>query len=90
MTLGRIYLHELIGRLVHDESGAPVGRIFEIRAEETDGALQIVEFHIGTAAALQRLGLSLMTAIGIDRAQPQIIPWDKLDLSDIERPVLRS
>jgi hypothetical protein len=84
----RFYLNDLIGRLVHDADGAPVGRIFDVRAEETDGNLEVVEFHLGADAALERLGVSLLRTVGVHRATLKKIPWDRLDLSDVERPVL--
>jgi len=85
----RVYVDELIGRLVRDADGAVVGRIFDVRAEERDGALEIVEFHVGAAAMLQRAGLSLLRVVGIERLEPRKIPWDRLDLSDPRHPVLR-
>ncbi|HJQ20571.1 MAG TPA: hypothetical protein VJ867_09505 [Gemmatimonadaceae bacterium] len=88
MTGRRFYIHELIGRLVHDQAGQHVGRIFDVRAEERDGEMQIVEYYLGTAAALQRVGLSLLRVVGVHRLEPKTVPWDKLDLTDPARPVL--
>lgn len=85
----RFYLEDLMGRLVRDADGRAIGRIYDVRAEERDGELEIVEFHVGTAAMLQRAGLSLLRVAGIHRFEPRKIAWDELDLSDIERPVLR-
>ena len=84
-----VYVDELIGRIVRDGDGNVVGRIFEIRAEEREGVLEIVEYHVGTAAMLERVGLSLLRVVGVERMEPKTIPWDRLDLSDPRRPVLR-
>jgi len=86
----RVYFDELIGRVVKDESGTPVGRIFEVRVEENEGELEIVEYHLGTAAMLERVGLSLLRVLGVDRLHMTTVPWDQLDLSDPKHPVLRS
>ena len=85
----RVYVDELIGRVVKDADGNVVGRIFDVRAEERGGALEIVEFYVGTAAMLQRAGLSLLRVVGINRLVPRKISWDQLDLSDPMHPVLR-
>ena len=86
----RFYVDELIGRVVHDADGNVVGRIFDVRAEERDGALEIVEYHLGTPAMLERVGLSMLRVVGIDRLEPHRVPWDRLDVSDPKRPVLVS
>jgi hypothetical protein len=85
----RIRLEQLLGRMVRDESGRAVGRIFEMRAEERNGAMEIVEFHLGAHAALERIGLTLSRIVAGPRDAKHKIPWDQLDLSDPERPVLR-
>jgi hypothetical protein len=85
----RVYVDELIGRVVKDADGNVVGRIFDVHAEERGGALEIVEFYVGTAAMLQRAGLSLLRVVGINRLVPRKISWDQLDLSDPMHPVLR-
>lgn len=90
MTSTRFYLQDLLGRLVHDESGKPVGRIFDVRAEENDnGDLEVVEYLLGTAAMMERVGLSLLSIVGARRIEPRRIAWEQLDLSDVEHPVLR-
>lgn len=86
----RVYVDELIGRVVKDAEGNAVGRIFEVRAEETNGELVIVEYHLGTAAMLERAGLTLLRVVGIDRLEPKKIPWDRLDISDPRHPVMTS
>jgi hypothetical protein len=90
MTTRRIRLDDLLGRIVRDESGEPVGRLYDMRAEERGGELVIVEYYIGAHALLQRLGVSLATLIGRETPEPRAIPWDRLDISDPDRPVILS
>ncbi|HMC57203.1 MAG TPA: hypothetical protein VKH19_18635 [Gemmatimonadaceae bacterium] len=86
----RVYFDELIGRVVKDANGNAVGRIFEVRVQENAGELEIVEYHLGGAAMLERVGLSLLRVMGVDRLTMTKVPWDRLDLSDPKRPLLRS
>ena len=88
MTTHRIRLDDLLGRIVRDESGKTVGRLFDMRAEERAGELVIVEYYIGAHALLQRLGVSLATLIGRETPEPRKVPWDRLDISDPDNPVL--
>jgi len=91
VTARHIRLDDLVGRIVRDRDGNAVGRLFEIRAEELDGAFVIVEYHIGPNALLERVGVSLAKLLGIDRApEPRKVPWDQLDISDPDNPVLLS
>lgn len=83
------HLADLIGAPVHDLDGHVLGRIFDVRAEDRDGELEIVEYHVGTAAMLHRVGLSALHLVGVNRFSPRRIPWDQLDVSDPRRPVLR-
>ena len=73
---GRTFnLDDLVGREVHDASGHRVGRIFDVRAEERDGALEVVEYFVGTAAMLQRhrrthAGTPFTDPVGVGVARP--------------------
>jgi hypothetical protein len=87
----RIRLDDVVGRIVRDAGGEAVGRLYDMRAEEQDGALVIVEYHIGSHALWERVGLSLRKLIGIQHmAEPRKVPWDQLDISNPENPVLLS
>jgi sporulation protein YlmC with PRC-barrel domain len=90
MTTHRIRLDDLLGRVVRDESGQRIGRVYDMRAEERDGELVIVEYHVGAHAFLQRLGVSLVKLIGMRTPEPQKVPWDRLDISDPDHPKLIS
>lgn len=90
MTRTRIRLDDLQGRVVRDADGRSVGRIFEIRAEEQGDDLVVVEYHLGSAALLERVGLSIMGLVGVNAAHVKKVPWDKLDISDPDHPKLLS
>ena len=70
------------GAVVHDLVGRRVGRIRDIKAEEQDGELVVVEYLLGTAALIERWGLSLRRLVGLGgMREPVRIPWEKMDLS---------
>ena len=82
-------LDDLVGVHLRDRDGNVVGRIYDMRAEERNGELVIVEYLVGASALQERLGISLLRLIGLGREHgPKHIPWDRVDLSDPERPVL--
>jgi len=88
MSAKRFRLDDLLGRIVKDRNGATVGRLYDIRSEEQDGALVVVEYHIGTHALAERVGASLARIVGIHRSvEPRKVPWDQLDISDPDNPV---
>jgi hypothetical protein len=90
MTTRHIRLDDLLGRIVRDESGEPLGRLYDMRAEEHGGELVIVEYYLGAHALLQRLGVSLAALIGRKAPEPHKVPWDRLDISDPDNPRLIS
>ena len=89
-----VHLELLLGRRVADERGRPCGRIEEVIAEERGDECVVREYLVGTAALVERLsawhiGLSLLKLLGArSPGSGRRVPWDKLDLSDPERPRL--
>jgi sporulation protein YlmC with PRC-barrel domain len=87
-------LESLIGRCVVDVAGDRVGKIEEVRAERQADEWVIVEYLVGAAALAERLSAwsvatKLLELLGArNRHQGYRIPWDKLDLSDPDRPHL--
>jgi len=74
------------GAMVHDLAGRRVGRIRDMKAEEREGELVVVEYLLGPAALIQRWGVSLLRLVGLGAAgEPVRIPWDRMDISDPER-----
>ena len=87
-----IHLESLLGRMVEDVHGRPVGRIEEVVADRREAGCTVREFHVGPPALLERLAMSasivpffgFLARFGGGRR----VPWDRLDLSDPERPRL--
>jgi len=90
MTRRQIRLDDAMGRVVRDTDGRPVGRLFEVRGEERDGEMVVVEYHLGPHAWLERIGFSLRRFAGADTAgHVHKLPWDRVDVSDPAHPVCR-
>lgn len=79
----KIRFELLLGKKVLDPEGARVGRILSVTAEMNGEDCVVREYHLGTAALLARLGISVFGK------KPLRVPWDLMDLSDPERPRLR-
>lgn len=85
----KIHVELLLGRRVHDVNGRVVGHIRALAAVREGAFCYVTEFHLGTAALLERLGISSARMIGLPiRREPLRVPWQLLDLSDPERPRL--
>jgi hypothetical protein len=84
------HVEELIGTVVRDASGRKLGRIFEMIAEERDGELLIVEYHLGKGAFLERVSMSIRSMFGLEPKEPVRVSWDRLDLSDLSRPTIKA
>ena len=82
------HVEELIGTVVRDSHGRKLGRIFEMIAEERDGELVILEYHLGRGAFLERVSMSIRSMFGIKQKEPVRVSWDRLDLSDLRKPVV--
>lgn len=95
MATHEVHLELLLGRCVLDSTGKSVGRIEEVRAEQQGDEWVVQEYLIGTAALLERLsawriGLSILRLLGARKIHGGYsVPWDKLDLTDPEKPRLR-
>ena len=90
-----IHLELLIGRRVVDANGKKVGRIEEVLAEERGDDLVVTEYHVGSKGMAERFsiyhfGVGLLRLLGArgHLAKATRIPWEKLDLSDPEKPRL--
>ena len=94
MAPRELHLELLIGRRVVDATGDRVGRIEEVRAKQHGDEWVIDEYLIGIAAILERLsawtiGLAALKWLGADKIYGGYrVPWDKLDLTDLEHPRL--
>lgn len=93
MIFHEAHVERLLGKKVRDVNDELVGRLEEMIAEVVDGELVVVEYHLGPAAMLERIG-GFFSALPYFRIIPfpkrlYRVPWDKLDLSDPMRPRVR-
>lgn len=65
-----IHVERLLGTRVCDVNGEVVGRLEELRCEMVDGEEVVVEYHIGAAAVLERIGM-FVSSLPIFSA----LPW---------------
>src|SRR4051812_45326626 len=79
-------VERLLGRRVRALDGSIVGRIEEIRARKNGEICELLEYHLGTGAMLERLGL-VSRLLG---RQPHtyIVGWDQMSLEDPDEPRL--
>jgi sporulation protein YlmC with PRC-barrel domain len=94
MRQKEVHLEQLIGRPVIARSGKTIGHIEEIRLESQGGELLVQQYLLGPYALLERLSpgrvaRALRQALGSRFiGKSYIVEWDKLDLTDPERPRL--
>ena len=89
-----LHVENLIGRRVLSLDGATVGRLEEIRASRVGGEVVVTEFHVGSAALLERLSVLAirLSPHGASRRswrRGYRVRWDQLDLSNPRQPRLR-
>ena len=84
-----VHVELLFGRRVHDANGKVAGRIETMRATWKGDSCVVDEYHLGTAALLEKLGITAGRLIGIGSHEPLRVPWDQMDLSDPDRPRLK-
>ena len=96
MANHEIHLELLLSKQVLDPTGKAVGRIQEVRTEKQGDEWVVQDYLIGTGAVLERLSawtlalraLQLLGARSSTVNSGHIVPWDKLDLTDPEKPRL--
>ena len=83
----------LLSRRVYDSSGKRcIGRLEDVLAERRGGRTQVIEYHVGVYAMLERLaawhiGRAVLRAFG--QRGGYRVRWDQLDFSDPHRPRLK-
>jgi len=87
MSPTMIRLEELVGSLVRDRDGNEIGRVVDMRGEQRDSDVVIVEYFLSAGALMTRVGMSVRTLFGLQSKQPMRIPWNELDLSEPDNPV---
>ena len=94
MKTRELRFEELVGRVVCNPFGRPIGRIEELRIEPNGEEYEVVEYILGLDKRLPRILAALgqiptFRALGIGKPpRHRPIPWQWIDLSDPERPVL--
>ena len=97
MTSRELYLHHLVGRMVHDVNGTPVGRIHELCAgielHEHGNVYVVREFHVGVVGWLEglmggRFARQLARTLRRRANAPHVVSWELMDLTDPLRPRL--
>lgn len=83
-------LDRLVGRQVLAANNRPLGRLEEFRVERDGSDWVVIEYIIGVAGLLERLGLGARLVIGLAniRRRGFIARWNQLDLTNPERPRL--
>jgi hypothetical protein len=82
-----IALHRVLGRKVYGRDGRKVGRLEAIPASREGSRLVVSEFHIGTAALLERFAAHF-SPFPIAAARGFVVRWDQMDWRDPIRPRL--
>ena len=87
-------IDQLVSRRVYALNGRRIGRLQEVRVEQRDGAWYVAEYLVGIYGLFERLaaldiGRTILRTLRLARKGGYRVPWDKLDLSDPERPRLR-
>ena len=95
MDARELRLDLLLDRRVYDADGAVLGRLEEVVAVVTSDALgsyyAVREYHIGKYALLESLAgaafaRAVMRRFGRRAYRRYTVPWDRMDLTDPERP----
>lgn len=84
---GEIHLDRLLGRVVLTRNNQRLGRLQDCRVEKHGHEWTIVEYVIGVAGLLERLGVGVRLVVGL-RPGGFVARWDQLDISDPARPRL--
>ena len=95
MTPREIRLERLLGRLLVDAHGYPVGCIDDVEAEPAGDEYVVTHVIVGSRGRVARLldfahDIPTLRALGLGRrARIRRVPWAWLDLSDPSHPRLR-
>jgi hypothetical protein len=78
----------LIGRTVLTANNRRLGRLQECRAERRGDRTVVLEWMVGPAGLLERLGLGARMVLGPVKPTGYLVRWDQLDLTNPEQPRL--
>ena len=94
MAKQEVNLELLIGKHVLALNGKSIGHLEEIRVELSEGECFVEEYLVGAYAVFERLasisiGRAILRLFGATRKHRGYrVPWNKLDLTEPERPRL--
>lgn len=84
-----VAFERMVGRKVLDSDGKKVGRIVAVRVDWEGKDCVVRDYLLGTAALMERLGISAKVFLGMKlKREPRSIAWDLMDISDPEKPRL--
>jgi hypothetical protein len=86
-----VQVQHLLGKKARDVDGRVVGRVEELRVEEQDGEFVVLEYHLGPAAAFERMAtvagqLPVFKHLPLGTRVEYRVRWDQMDLSDVRQP----
>jgi sporulation protein YlmC with PRC-barrel domain len=79
---------DLLGTKVATESGRPLGRVHDLRAEPTTRTLKITGLVVGRAGVFERLGIGAPES-GVRIRTRDVVPWSAVLRADSTRIVVR-
>jgi sporulation protein YlmC with PRC-barrel domain len=79
---------ELVNVRVRTESGEPVGRVHDLRAELTTRSLKVTGLVVGRLGLLERLGIGAPESGGRIRTR-DVVPWSAVVRADRRGIVVR-
>jgi sporulation protein YlmC with PRC-barrel domain len=79
---------ELLGAVVHTESGERLGHVHDIRAELTSSSLRITGLVVGGLGVLERLGLGAPESQDRIRVR-DLVPWSAVVRADRRGVIVR-
>lgn len=95
MNASEVRFEDLVGRVVRNEHGREIARIEDLRVEPDGEDYLVTKFLLGPLGRWHRLmafagELPTLRGLGMGAERKRRpIPWQWIDLSDPERPVLR-
>ena len=81
-----VQLELLIGRPVHDATGARLGRLAEIVARKEDGEFVVASYIVGPMAWIHRFAVSGLGLRMRGLGRVYRVEWDQMDLTDPKQP----
>ena len=93
MASREVHVELLLGSRVRDVDGEKVGRLEELHVDVVDGESVVTEFHIGSAALVERIA-GFVRQLPFFGILPNVrseyrVRWEDLDITNPREPRLR-